>query len=222
MARGRMLSKSLSTSEKFANLHTAIPELAECAQVLYMLLVTHSDDFGRQEGNVFTVKNAVMQTSPRTMNEIQAALVALDHGQLIDWYHADGHNYIQIKDFDTHQAGLHKRTESRFPESPGISGNVPPNLIEPNLIEPKRREVRTTARLSARDVPGQAKGSYRIISKLVRTLFDEDPSWVTSADLIEEIKCRCATHKISYDATTVARAIESESTKWRRRTRKAT
>ena len=90
---------------------------------------------------------------------------------------------------------------------------MPIPVPEP-LPEPERT---TTARLSARDVPGQAHENYRVISRLVRTVFDEDPNWVTSADLTDEIKVRCARAHIDYEATTVGRAIASESTKWRRR-----
>ncbi len=74
----------------------------------------------------------------------------------------------------------------------------------------------TAASLTARDVPGNANENYRVISRLVRTVFDEDPAWLDAPDLTDEIKTRCARLPLDYDATTVARAIASESTKWRR------
>ena len=73
------------------------------------------------------------------------------------------------------------------------------------------------ARLTARDVPGQAQDNFRVISRLVRTVFDEDPAWIDASDLTSEIKTRCAQLQIAYEATTVGRAIDSEVAKARHR-----
>jgi hypothetical protein len=122
MARGRMISKSLSTSSKYAALANHAGKLAEFCQALYPLLVSHADDFGRLAGDVFTVKFAVVPTSPRKESDVQAAIVALHASGLIEWYETEDGKCIQIHDFDRHQSGLHRRTESRFP---GSSGNFP-------------------------------------------------------------------------------------------------
>ena len=122
MARGRMVSKSLSTSQRFAALHDEIPRLAEFAQVLYMLLITHSDDYGRQAGDVFTVKHAVLPTSPRRIPAVESALSALHRVGLIAWYEADGRKWIQVVGADEHQGGLHKRTQSMVPAPPSTEG----------------------------------------------------------------------------------------------------
>lgn len=135
-----MVSRCLNTSEKWNALHRETPRLAEFAQVLYLLLITHSDDFGRQAGDSFTVKHAVVPASPRQIPAVETALTALHRVGLITWYESNCRKYIQINDFDAHQAGLHKRTESKFPESPGEAGdsrNVPPKRIV-NGSEPKR------------------------------------------------------------------------------------
>ena len=134
-----MVSKTLSTSQRFAALHIEIPKLTEFAQVLYMLLLTHSDDFGRQAGDSFTVKHAVVPTSPRRISAIETALAALRKVGLIAWYEVDGRKLIQIQDFDAYQTGLHKRTSSKYPEFPGTAGNVPPKRTEQ-----KGREVNPT------------------------------------------------------------------------------
>lgn len=145
MARGRMISKSLGTSRKFHELHGS-GKLAEFTQVLYVLLVAHSDDFGRQPGDAFTVKHAVFPTSPRSETEFETALKALNQVGLVRRYevkevdHETAVTYLQIVDFEQHQVGLHKRSESHFPEFPGKSGkihNVPAQIeVEPNLTEP--------------------------------------------------------------------------------------
>lgn len=153
-----MISKSLSTSRKFAALFTEAGELAEFSQTLFMLLVTHSDDYGRLPGDVFTVKHLVFPTSPRSLEEFTQALEALNRVKLVKSYHSKGSDCIQIEQFDDHQMGLHKRVNSRlpepeFPEVPGISGNfqeLPPELnrTEQNRTEQNRtkyivRETRT-------------------------------------------------------------------------------
>jgi hypothetical protein len=124
MARGRMISKSLSTSEKFGGL-VALGELAEFAQLLYPLLVIHADDYGRLQGDAFTVKLMCLPVSPRPLETFAIALQQLDAADLITWYEVAGKRYIEIVNFDGHQSGLHKRTQSKFPDIPGNSGKFP-------------------------------------------------------------------------------------------------
>lgn len=123
MARGRMISKSLSTSEKFSRLSETRNGLAEFCQVLYVMLIPHADDFGKLQGDPFTVKHQCFPASPRSSDDFQAALNALHESELIIWYQVSGKRFIQITNFDPHQTGLHKRTKSTFPEIPGNSGN---------------------------------------------------------------------------------------------------
>lgn len=118
MARGRMISKSLSTSEKFAALLPLAQDLTEFCQLLYPLLVVHTDDFGRLQGDPFTVKAMCYPASKRTLEEFAAALWNLDRVGLIAWYVVNEKQYIQILAFDSHQSGLHKRTQSTIPSDP--------------------------------------------------------------------------------------------------------
>lgn len=122
MARGRLISKSLSTSERWAQLHKVNRRLAEFAQSFYPLLVAHSDDFGRLPGDVFTVKHAINPTSPRKEKDFDAALDAMVEVGLIDRYAAAGKQVIQICGFDPHQPGLNRRTESLFAAPDGTPG----------------------------------------------------------------------------------------------------
>lgn len=123
MARGRMISKSLSTSQRYAALFTTAPALAEFCQSLYPLIVAHTDDFGRLQGDPFTVKHQCHPTSPRSLEEFANGLQALHDVGLIAWYLVSARRYIQVQNFEPHQQGLHKRTRSQFPRLPGISGN---------------------------------------------------------------------------------------------------
>jgi hypothetical protein len=116
-----MISKALSTSEKFGGLVT-LGEMAEFVQLLYPLLVVHSDDFGRLQGDPYTVKLICLPASPRSLGDFGHALRQLDAVGLIRWYESEGKSYIEIQNFERHQLGLHKRTASHFPEVPGSSG----------------------------------------------------------------------------------------------------
>lgn len=170
MARGRLISRTLATSGCFARLYEVEPALAEFAQVLYVFLVTHSDDFGREEGDAAAVKYRFHPRAPRSVDEFERALDALEAVDLITRYDADGRTFYQIRKFFDHQRGLHKRTASHFPEPPDPpngSGNfpeIPGTSGNPREFPPeeKRREEkgrrsrsekpRALARLSLDDV----------------------------------------------------------------------
>jgi hypothetical protein len=146
MARGRLISRTLGSSRKFAALHKQAGKLAEFAQSLYPLIVTNADDFGRQAGDAFTVKLVVFPSSPRKEDEFSAAMTALHHVGLIDWYKVDGLQVVQVCDFDAHQPNLHKRAQnSKFPENPGISRKIPEIPSELNLTQPNRTQQNLTA-----------------------------------------------------------------------------
>jgi hypothetical protein len=144
MARGRMLSKRLSTSQRYARLVEVCPKLAEFAQALYPLLIAHADDFGRQQGDVFTVQHQVHPTSPRRAVDFEAALQALHDVELIVRYQVHGRDYLQVMQFDVHQVGLHKRTKSDFPEIPGNSGKFPEIPTQEKRTEEKGTEEKGT------------------------------------------------------------------------------
>ena len=145
MARGRMISKSLSTSAKRARLHDVLGPLAEFAQGLFPLLVVHADDFGRESGDAFTVRAVVDPTSPRTLADFETALGALAAVGLIERYRVGDRELLSIVEFDEHQTGLHKRTEARaFPPPPGTSGNFPEVPASRARAEEKRNEEKRT------------------------------------------------------------------------------
>ena len=135
MARGRLISRTLGSSRRYADLLKRAGRLGEFCQVLYPLIVANTDDFGRLEGDAFTVKHVVLPSSPRPERDFDLALEGLTQVGLIDRYEVNGGIYLQVKQFDTHQPNLHKRTSSKFPESPGVSENYRPNIRESNLTQ---------------------------------------------------------------------------------------
>lgn len=142
MARGRLISKSLGSSRKFHSLLRVGGKHGEFCQVLFPLLIVNADDFGRLAGDAFTVKNVVLPSSNRPERDFELALGVIAEVGLIDRYQVEGDIYIQINKFDEHQPNLHKRTGSRFPESPGISAKVRLNLTESNVTESKGTHIR--------------------------------------------------------------------------------
>lgn len=142
MARGRLISRTLGSSRKFAALHSVIPKLAEFGQSLYPLLIANSDDFGRLAGDAFTVKHAVFPTSPRRESDFHRVLVAMHIARLVHLYDVEGLQILQIMDFEGHQPGLHNRTKSKFPEVPVNFTEIPSEL---NRTELNRTEQKGTA-----------------------------------------------------------------------------
>jgi hypothetical protein len=137
-----MIAKSLSTSRRYGRLHEVAGKRAEFCQALYPLLVAHADDFGRLAGDVYTVKHAIIPTSPRKERDLASALADLERVGLIQWYEFGDDKCIQITDFDEHQQGLHKRTKSVFPEPPGKVPEIP---SEEKGTEQKGREEKYSA-----------------------------------------------------------------------------
>lgn len=166
MARGRMISKSLSTSEKFAGLHDSAGKLAEFCQSLYPLLVAHADDWGCQQGDVFTIKHLVHPTSPRRLGEFEAALMHLHNARLITWYEDEsGKRVVYVTGFSSHQdlKGHDKSRSRKFstpPENPpvfAIGGKTPPKFPNGDATEEKRREEKGTYTVGASE-PAPVEG----------------------------------------------------------------
>ena len=212
MARGRMISKSLSTSRKWAKLSTE--PLGEFAQSLYPLIIAHSDDFGKMEANPLTVHHLVSPYTKRPHDELAAALLALHRCKLITLYKVGGNTFLQITDFERHQSGLHKRTSSKFPDIPGNSGKyrVPRGNSREFPPELKRREENSTkehgrAKRARPPLPQKTKNGQNLIRKLAFEVVDRTGVSADLGELAEALKTRCAQLHIAYDGPMVQDAI---------------
>lgn len=116
MAEKRMVSKSISVSEKVNEL----PDIFD--MLLFTWLIPHTDDFGRLPGSAAKIKGLVVPMMDKSKRDIEESLGRLQDAELIQWYAVDGDKYIQVINFEKHQQGLHKRTKSKYPDPPGISG----------------------------------------------------------------------------------------------------
>lgn len=209
-----MISKSLSTSKKYAALYP-LP-LGEFCQSLYPLLVAHADDFGRLEGDVFTVKHSVVPASPRTEIEIQQALTTLDDVQLIAWYDVEGHAFVQIVDFERHQVGLHKRTASRFPRVPGNSRKSRQLPLQLNRTELKGTEGKGSTSSAADAAPRSGSvvnpdDNIGVITKIAHEAIGIEGINADLGVLADAVKSLCAIRSIDYgrNGTLVRKAVDS-------------
>jgi hypothetical protein len=196
MARGRLISRTLGSSRKFAALIAHAGKLGEFAQSLYPLLVANSDDHGRMAGDAFTVKHAVFPTSARKESEFGSALLAMHNSRLIHLYEANGLQLIQIMDFDAHQPGLHKRVESKFPGSPGKFPEIP---AQSNRRELKGIEEKGTALRAVDEFDGFWSAYPKKKSKT-----DAERAWrklAPSADLVQRILTAVASQRLCDDWT---------------------
>lgn len=134
MARGRMISKSISTSRKFSRLPS------DQARMLYLMLLPHTNDFGIIEGEEFWIKYNVVPTLEHWTEELIAnTLKEIEGVGLAFWYQNNGKKYIEITNFDEHQ-DLHKRTKSRLPDHSGKFREVPGKSCNATEIPPRREE----------------------------------------------------------------------------------
>lgn len=140
MATGRMLRKQISLSEQ-------VNDLSLKAALLYTWMLAHADDYGRMHGSPRRVKAEVVPMRGDIADfDVLGCLQEMRDAGLITCYEVEDEPYLQFPSWERHQAGLHKRTESKFPpppEFPGTSRNLPPNRTEQNRTEqePNSREL---------------------------------------------------------------------------------
>lgn len=143
MANRRMINKSISISEQVNN-------MTIFAGLLFTWMIPHADDFGRMPGSPSKVKALVIPMRVESPSVVESALQEMVENQLIIWYEVDGVQYIQFKTWDKHQTGLHKRTQSSFPEPNSDSETFPEvprnsRSTELNVTELNRTELKAAA-----------------------------------------------------------------------------
>lgn len=111
MANRRMISKSISVSEK-------VNSLTVFSALLFTWMIAHADDFGRMPGSAAKVKALVIPMREEKVSDVESALHEIESKGLIEWYEVSGTKYVQFPGWEKHQTGLHKRTKSAFPPNP--------------------------------------------------------------------------------------------------------
>jgi hypothetical protein len=128
MARGRFISKGISTSETLADLSN------DTARMVWAWMIPHLDVEGRITGKPRVWKAQVMPLFQHTFEDIQAAFDELHGAGLITLYDdAEGNRVVQFANFETHQQGMRRDREaaSKFGPVPSTGGNSRPS---PDLV----------------------------------------------------------------------------------------
>ena len=76
MANRRMLSKNISTSRK-------VNRLNDRAALLYTWLIPHTDDYGRLEGDAFSIKAKIVPMRILNEEQIEEDLAAIEKNGLV-------------------------------------------------------------------------------------------------------------------------------------------
>lgn len=139
MAEKRMLSKVISVSKK-VNLRIS----NHFTRLFYTWLIPHTDDFGRLTGCPHKLRALIIPMLSETHEDVEKSLMELHNIDLIKWYEVNGEQYLQVINFEEHQQGLHKRTQSKIPDPPDISRKFPeiPSELKGTELELNRTELK--------------------------------------------------------------------------------
>lgn len=167
MARGRMISRSLGESDKFAELDT------HAQRMLYMLLVTHADCEGRLKGNLRWIAGKVLTYIDYPDAEVEAALHRMYAVGLIRLYTVDGKRFIQVEKFHEHNTVRRGKDGTPTHESPS---DIPPPS--------QGSDVATTEELRSSDVAATAEVEVEVeVEVQDEVQVKEEPSSPTGDDL---------------------------------------
>lgn len=119
MAKGRIISRSISTSRK-------VNRLTDRAALLYTWSIAHTDDYGRIEGDAISIKAIVAPMRDYNLTQIEEDLDIIEKLGLITRYEAQGEKYLEITGFDNHQTFRPDRP--RRAECPDNAGKFPSDI----------------------------------------------------------------------------------------------
>jgi hypothetical protein len=117
MASGRVVAKSITSSERVASL----PCLG--AKLLYTWLIPHADNLGRLRGDPLEVKVLLFKRDPATVEDVDLWLGQIASAGLIDWYERQGERFISITNFGAHNSpagNMSKKSELPGPKDKGV------------------------------------------------------------------------------------------------------
>ena len=129
MARGRIISKSISHSEKLALLYEVDNGLAEFACLLFTWLIPHTDDHGQISASPLSVKMEVMTNSPRSILDVKNALSLLAVVKLIELHKTEP--ILRIVNFDSFQTFRGDRTkQNKYPNLKWLTKDIPTSTTD--------------------------------------------------------------------------------------------
>lgn len=147
MAQRRMISKSISTSTKLAELDTF-------SNLLFTWLIPHCDDYGHMEGLAKIVKGIVVPLRDESVEDVEKSLTSLENADLIERYKVDGRIYIEIVNFGAHQTFKNDRPKHQgYPRKPVDSTRKPDDsFVQPSEVNRSEVKLREEKRGGAQSI----------------------------------------------------------------------
>lgn len=139
-----MLSKSISTSTKLADVKTF-------SALIFTWLIPHCDDHGHMDGSARLVKGIVVPLREETVADVEEALKELEKVGLVTRYEVEGKQYLEIEKWKDHQTLKNDRplhaiypllNEERNPHNSKRNNKDSKRINK--LSEVKRSEVKLT------------------------------------------------------------------------------
>ena len=145
-----MIYACICGSEKFNNL------ASDQARLLYLMIYTHSDDFGRLDISPVSVKMNVCPGLNWTTDLIIELLIDIARVNLWGVYKLGDRTYAQLIHFDEHQK-FNRERELMFPEPQGFTDYKQLNAEYFGLFSLKIRKLNVTKLNVTKDIPEAEK-----------------------------------------------------------------
>lgn len=147
MAKGRFLSKSVSTSRKLSQLKS------DSTRLVWTWLLPHLDREGRFHADPVIIKgHALPYLKHHTEETIAAALQELAETKLIFLYAVNREPYLQFTQFDRNQPGLRKDREAESQCPPPPEELLNESGVTPELIgEVSKQALKLKYKLKLKD-----------------------------------------------------------------------
>jgi hypothetical protein len=173
MAKGRIISKSITVSQRVARLSTPWVKL------LYTWLIPHVDDFGRFHADPDIIKGTVFPKEKYvTANKLSIWITELKEAGLINLYLHNGDTFLEIIDFEEHQYFRSDR---------------------PRKAEYPEPEKHTDSQTATNGIPMTTNGSHILsvsVSKSISNKYSEGSDELRLSELLyKKIKERNPEHK---------------------------
>lgn len=174
MAKGRMLSKSISQSKKFAAL------ASDTHRLVYLLILPHVDVEGRFEADPQLLRGLCFTRLEYDDRTIAEALQDLHDTGLIQLYDVAGSRYLQLADFHRHNKVRKDREgESAIPAPPEIEARAGARPA-PGALQEDARPSQSPSQSPREGKPARILKAR--FGKLYDVLLDEEPkrrAWET-------------------------------------------
>lgn len=130
MARGRMISGTISESRKFAALAN------DTHRLIYLMVMPHVDKAGRFEADPVLIKGRCLTRLDVDSSTVEAWLKDAAKVGLIHHYEANGIPVLEIVNFLEHNTPHHKEPASKLPgPDEGTPFRTPESNVEPSMSQ---------------------------------------------------------------------------------------